>query len=147
MTRPSLSAWFMSMAEVAAQRSTCLRAQVGCAIAVGNRLLAVGYNGAPAGMPHCLDVGCTIGSNGGCTAAHAEANALKWAHDLYIDVIGSTLYVTMQPCLDCARLIVRHDVAKVVYRDAYRKPDGADWLRERGVAVEQLSASDASGSP
>lgn len=141
MTRPSLDEWFLSLAAVAAQRSTCLRAQVGCAIARGNRLLALGYGGSPANDSHCLDVGCEIGDTGGCVRTrgyHAEQNALQWATAIDVCVEGATLYTTLSPCVMCAAAAGHAGIARVVYRDAYRKSDGVDWLREHGVAVEKL---------
>jgi dCMP deaminase len=141
MSRPTIDRWFMSMAEVAAQRSTCLRAQVGCAIAIGNRLLVVGYGGSPKGLPHCLEVGCEIGDTGGCVRTkdhHAEQNALAWARSTGIDVTGATCFTTLSPCTVCAITLHVCGIRRVVYRDAYRKPEAIDWLRERGVTVEQI---------
>lgn len=129
----------MSMAEVAAQRSTCLRAQVGCVLARGNRLLVLGYNGVPSGQDHCDVAGCIIGPSGGCQSSHAEANALGWAKRIGVDVYGSTASVTMQPCLDCARWLHGEGIVRVVYARAYRRTDGVDWLAARGVVVEMLA--------
>lgn len=141
--RPSLDAWFMALAEVAAQRSTCLRAKVGCAIGIGNRLLALGFGGSPAGQPHCTDVGCEIGETGGCVRTknyHAEQNALAWARSTGIDVTGGTCFTTLSPCAVCAITLHVCGIKRVVYRDAYRKSEAIDWLRERGVAVDRLEA-------
>lgn len=139
VTRPSLDRWFLSMAEVAAQRSTCLRAQVGCVLARGNRLLALGYNGVSSGQAHCDVAGCIIGPNGGCQANHAESNALQWAERIGVDVYGGTAFVTMQPCLDCAMELHAEGIVRVVYQRPYRKTDGLEWLVARGVVVDKLA--------
>lgn len=149
--RPSLDTWMMDFAEVAATRGTCLRARVGCAVASGNRLLVVGFAGAPSGQPHCLDVGCEIGPGGGCVRTkghHAEANAIAWARSIDVAIRGATLYSTLSPCIDCAVAIWWAGIARVVYRDAYRKLDGVQWLLERGVPVERLQTVPVdSGTP
>jgi len=125
--RPELDAWFMSLAELVSQRSTCDRAHVGCVLAKGNRLLSVGYAGSAPGAPHCEDVGCDIGPHGGCIrTTHAERNAVANYHGHAGQLLGATAYVTLSPCLDCYRYLRAHGIARVVYGTRYRL--GTDHL-------------------
>lgn len=150
--RPSANTTLMDCALVWAGRSTCGRSQVGVVIASeDNRILVTGYNGAPAGMPHCHHT-CTCGLSApyprvklhedGChftrpceTAVHAEANAIAYAARCGIRVGDATLYTTFSPCLKCAQLIVNAGIIKVVYLAEYRIIDGLDLLATAGVDV------------
>ena len=92
MSRPDWDLYFIRIAREVASRSTCPRAAVGAVITRNNRILATGYNGAPEGMPHCIDEGCSV-VDGHCQRAiHAEANALYMAVINDISVKGATLY-------------------------------------------------------
>lgn len=92
MTRPNWDLYFIRIAKEVASRATCPRAAVGAVIVKDNRILSTGYNGAPAGQPHCEDVGCEI-VDGHChTAVHAESNAIAQAAKHGISVEGATLY-------------------------------------------------------
>jgi dCMP deaminase len=129
----------MSMALVAAQRGTCNRKAIGAVIMLDGRPLSIGYVGSPAGMPHCLDEGCIIGHDGGCIRTqHAEANAIAWAARKGIPLEGSTMFVTVSPCLSCAKLIVNAGIRRVVSLEQYRIVDGFDYLRQAGVDCDIL---------
>lgn len=140
MTRPSLHTCFLQIAAVMATRGTCLRAKVGCVLSRGNRLLVTGYVGSRPGEPHCLDEGCVIGETGGCVRTqHAEMNALQWARDLGVDVRGSTAYVTLSPCLQCASELVASGVVAIYYLTEYRKAEHLETYRKIGITVAQIS--------
>lgn len=131
----------MELAEKWAERSTCPRKSVGAVIVgEGKRVLSQGYNGAPAGHSHCMDVGCREHPvSSGCTrAVHAEMNALLHAYRHGIDLRGTTLYVTVSPCLACASLLVQQGVSHVIYREEYRDPSAVVWLREAGVVCTEV---------
>ncbi|MCO5760313.1 MAG: deaminase [Chromatiaceae bacterium] len=133
----------MQVAETTSWRSTCERNNVGALIVLDGRPLSVGYNGAPAGLAHCQDIGCLIDSSGGCIRTqHAEANAIAWAARKGIAVEGATLYVTLSPCLPCAKLIINAGIARVVYLSPYRDSTGVDYLRMAGVQVEEFPITD-----
>lgn len=92
MSRPDWDLYFIRIAKEVASRSTCPRAAVGAVITKDNRILSTGYNGAPAGEPHCTEVGCDI-VNDHCTrATHAETNAISLAAKHGISLEGATLY-------------------------------------------------------
>lgn len=131
--RPDRDAVLMQHALLVAQRSTCSRLQVGAIIARNGRILSSGYNGAPAGMPHCHHD--LIDANPCTVAVHAEANAIAFAarHGTWVD--GADLYTTDSPCLTCAQLIVNAGIATVHYHRPYRLTLGLDLLDHANVEV------------
>jgi dCMP deaminase len=139
--------------------STCDRNHVGAVIAREGRIISTGYNGAPAGMPHCVhtETGTVTHPDGtvitsrrvspiqllpsapldrGCKLAiHAEANAISYAARNGVAVDGGTAYVTLSPCYACAQLMIAAGLKRVVYDRSYRDPAGIDLLRSAGLAV------------
>lgn len=141
MERVSRDEVCLQIAGVVAQRSTCGRAQVGAVIARGGRVLVTGYNGPPAGLPHCTDPNGCSGDDrlGGCTrAVHAEANAIAYAARYGIRTNDAELYCTHLPCLKCAELIVNAGLTSVYFVHDYRIKDGEQLLREAGIDIVQL---------
>ena len=142
--RPTWDEYFLKITREVAQRSTCLRRQVGALLVLDKRILATGYNGAPKGLAHCLDIGCLrekLGIPPGerqelCRGLHAEMNALLQAASYGIQIGGATLYTTNHPCITCAKMLINCGVRRIVALDDY--PDGLskDILREAGVRVE-----------
>lgn len=117
--RITIDAAAMATAEVWAKRSTCPKRAVGvCITTQDGRVLAVGYNGAPRGMPHCTEVGCAPNADGECTnAVHAEANAIAVSARNGVSLQGAIMYSTCYPCARCAQMMVGAGIAAVVYRD------------------------------
>lgn len=118
----------MSIAKVAALRSTCSRLHVGAVIAQGAHPVSIGYNGAAAGEPHCehtTDEPCSV-------SLHAESNALDFA---YGPVSGGTMYITHAPCFQCAGRLINSQLARVIYGEMYRSIDGILRLQRRGIEV------------
>lgn len=111
------------MARLVASRATCSRRQVGCVLVNARRhVLATGYNGPPAGFPHCIDEPCAgagLPSGTGleaCQAIHAEQNALLQCHDVYaIDAA----YVTTAPCVTCTKLLLNTSCRRIVFSQHY----------------------------
>lgn len=155
MRRPSRDEVLMTMAETIAQRSTCERKQVGALAARDGRVLVLGYNGAPAGMPHCVHLcdcstksrtmpldgahwpTCPAGEP--CTVAvHAEANTIAYAAKHGISLQNSTMYTTCSPCLPCAQIIINCGIVEVNYLEEYRDKAPIQLLREAGLKVWQL---------
>jgi len=124
----------METAHLFAQRSTCDRNAVGVVIAREGRILMTGYNGSPSGLPHCGAGRCD--PSVACTwATHAEQNAIAYAARCGVALVDASMYVTVSPCLACARSIITAGIGEVVYYEAYRDPAGIDLLREAGVSV------------
>lgn len=139
--RPSLDAYFMHIAEIVATRSTCLHRHIGAVIVQGKQIVSTGYNGAPAGHPHCTNIGCArVGVPSGerselCRAAHAEQNAINFAARYGIAIEGATIYTTTYPCSWCAKSIVNAGIKRVVYCEDY--PDKLAKEILENVQVEQ----------
>lgn len=132
LSRPRL---YMGVAELHGQRSTCRRAQVGVTAVRDHRIIASGYVGAPAGMPHCLDLGCDI-ENGGCIrSVHAEANMIAWAAREGISLHNSIFWCTHSPCFNCAKLISNIGIRGLVYKQAYRDNRGVELLINQDIRV------------
>jgi dCMP deaminase len=120
MKRPEFEDIFMELAVSLAQRSHCIKRHVGAVLTKDTRIISIGYNGPPAGTHNCdvefPEQGCDRDSKGGCSLAiHAEQNAILYALKNKATVEGGTLYVTLSPCLACARIIFTTGIVKVVY--------------------------------
>lgn len=144
--RPDWDAYFMGIADLVATRSTCLRRSVGAVLVSDRRLLCTGYNGAPSGLRHCLDVGCLRKQNNIpsgerhelCRGLHAEQNAIIQAALHGISIKDARLYCTNHPCIICAKMIINAGITSVVIRDGYGDPLAVDILEEAGVKVTFL---------
>ena len=144
--RPTWDVYFMDIADLVSKRSTCLRRSVGAVLVKDRRVLATGYNGAPSGLHHCLDVGCLreqLGVPSGerhelCRGLHAEQNAIIQAALHGVSVNGSTLYCTNHPCIICAKMIINAGIITVVAKEDYRDKLAEDILEEAGVEVSRI---------
>jgi dCMP deaminase len=131
--RPTRDEMLMQIAEVVSQRSTCSRAAVGVVVARQGRVLITGYNGAPAGMPHCFHY---EGENEPCeVSVHAEANAVAWAARWGISLEGAELFTTVSSCLNCAKLLINAGITRVISKQQYREAAGLELLRSAGIAL------------
>lgn len=147
MTRPSWESYFMEITRVVATRSTCLRRQVGALLVRDKRILSSGYNGSPRGLEHCLEVGCLreeLGIPSGqrqelCRGLHAEQNAIVHAAYHGINIAGSTLYVTHQPCITCAKMIINAGIEKVIYSGEYPDQRSVELLSQAGISLVPFS--------
>lgn len=135
--RPGWDEYFMQIARTVATRATCPRASVGCVIVREHRILTTGYNGAPRGVAHCTDVGCTMRDSHCIRATHAEANAVVQAALHGINIAESTAYATHQPCINCSKLLISAGVRRIVYETAYPDDVAQALLAEAGVALGQ----------
>ena len=146
MSKPSFDEIYMDLAENLAKRSHCVKAQVGAVLTKDTRIVSLGYNGPPAGTHNCdIDFekdGCPRDSKGSCSLAlHAEQNAILYASKNKVSIEGSTLYVTLSPCISCARVIYTMGIKKVYYLNSYadfkglKTDEGVDFLQKFGVEV------------
>lgn len=144
MARPGWDEYFMEITHLVAKRSTCLRRQVGAVLVKDKNILATGYNGAPSGVAHCLDVGCLrerydVPSGQRhelCRGLHAEQNAIIQAAKHGTNIDGATLYSTTMPCIICSKMIINAGIGRVVYESGYPDDLAAELIRESGVKVE-----------
>jgi dCMP deaminase len=133
--RPGWDEYFMQIAHTVGTRATCPRASVGCVLMRDHRILTTGYNGAPRGVAHCTEVGCTLLNEHCLRATHAEANAVVQGAPYGVSLAGATVYATHQPCVNCSKLLISAGVAKIVYDEAYPDPVASQLLAEAGVAL------------
>jgi len=138
-TRPSWDHYFMSIALQVAKRSTCDRAHVGAIVVKDRRILTTGYNGSPSGLPHCDDAGHLLVDGHCVRTLHAEQNAILQAAYHGVSVQGSAIYVTHQPCLNCAKMIINAGIRRVVYAGQYPDNLARQFLAEAGVSLQQFT--------
>ncbi|MBU1105047.1 MAG: dCMP deaminase family protein [Candidatus Riflebacteria bacterium] len=146
--RPDWDTYFLRIAQLIAQRSTCLRRQVGAVIVRENRLLATGYNGAPNNVPHCfqLPTGCLRESQNIpsgqrqelCRGLHAEQNAILQAAAFGVSLKGGDCYCTHQPCVTCAKMLINAGIKRVVFMGDYPDELSVEMLKEGKITLERL---------
>lgn len=145
--RPTWNEYFMQIAVSASRRSTCLSAAKGAAITVSNRIVAIGYSGAPSGVKSCLEHGYCRKRNLGyehgeghheCLAVHAEANAIVSASRVGINIEGGAIYCTHKPCEGCAKLIINAGINKVFYLNDYKSELAEQMFNEAKVEVIKM---------
>ncbi len=137
----------MSITDLVATRSTCLRRKVGAVLVKDKRILATGYNGAPSGLRHCLEIGCLrerLKVPSGqrhelCRALHAEQNVLIQAAYHGVSVAGAVLYCTNLPCVICTKMLINAGVTTIYYREGYADDLSLDMLNEAGIHLIQLN--------
>lgn len=146
--RPAFDDIYIELAVNLAKRSHCIKRHVGAVLTKDTRIISIGYNGPPSGTHNCDEewpgVGCPRDSKNGCSLAiHAEQNAILYAVKNKTDVEGATLYVTLSPCLACARIIYSVGISRVIYLKSYaafkglQVDEGVDFLNKFGVQCEQ----------
>ena len=147
-TRPSWNEYFLEVATLVAKRSTCLRRKVGAVLVKDKRILATGYNGAPSGLKHCLDIGCLRGRlkipSGErqelCRGLHAEQNALIQASLHGISLKESTFYVTNQPCVICAKMLINAGIKEIVISHGYPDKLARKFLKEAKIKIRTVKS-------
>jgi dCMP deaminase len=147
MARPSWDQYFLTITRQVAERSTCLRAKVGAVIVRDKNILATGYNGAPAGLPHCTDVGCAIyrstNPNGeveeNCfRTIHAEINATTQAAKNGAAIRGAHVYITHSPCIHCFKVLINTGIERVVFEKEYKLASLDELRRYTAVQLEKV---------
>ena len=152
MARPEFDDIYMELAVKIAQRSHCIKRHVGAVLAKETRIVSLGYNGPPAGTHNCdeeyPETGCALDSKGSCSLAiHAEQNAILYAAKNKVNIKGCTLYVSLSPCLSCARIIYSMGISRVVYLNSYAeykglaKDEGLEFLDKFGVTTDKYQGS------
>lgn len=139
--------YFMTITRQVAERSTCNRAKVGAVIVRDKNILATGYNGAPAGMPHCTDVGCLIYQSRNPSGdmeencfrtIHAEINAIAQAAKNGSTIKDASIYVTHTPCIHCLKVLVNTGIKNIYYETPYKIQTLDEILRTTRVSLEQV---------
>ena len=144
LTRPDSDEYFLKVASVVAERSTCRRHHVGAVAVRDKHILATGYNGAPSGFEDCLELGCLrdeLGIPSGerqeiCRGIHAEQNVIIQATLHGVSLEGSTIYATHTPCILCAKMLVNAKIGRFVSFGKYSDNSFIDLFREAGIEVD-----------
>ncbi|HOJ43231.1 MAG TPA: cytidine/deoxycytidylate deaminase family protein [Syntrophorhabdaceae bacterium] len=144
--RPDWDNYFMEIARIVSKRSTCIRRQVGALIVKGKRILSTGYNGAPKGLKHCVDVGClrekmNIASGERhelCRGLHAEQNAIIQAALHGVSINGAEIYSTHLPCSICMKMIINAGITKVTYLDGYPDELSMELIKESNIKLKKI---------
>lgn len=149
MPRPSWDEYFIGLTRSVAERATCDRGKSGCVIVKDKRILSTGYVGSPPGMPHCDEVGHLmkkiLDEEGNMTShcvrtIHAEQNAIMQAAKFGISIEGSTIYVKMEPCAICAKMIVAAGIKRVVTEKRYHAgKETRELFRQAGIELMVLN--------
>jgi len=146
--RPSWPEYFMTITRQVAERSTCPRAKVGAVIVRDKNILATGYNGAPAGLPHCTDVGCLLYTSKtpsgeveeNCyRTIHAEINAIAQAAKNGTSIRNADIYVTHTPCIHCFKVIINTGIQRVYYVKDYKRHTLTEILATTDVQLVQVA--------
>ena len=139
-SQADLDRTYIKMAREWASLSKAKKLQVGCLIVKDGAIISDGYNGTPKGFNNqCEDIDYFNQLVTRKEVLHAESNAITKLAKSTQSSIGSTMYITTAPCIDCAKLIIQSDIIRVVYSDFYRSKAGIKLLKKAGIKVEQCS--------
>ncbi len=145
-SRLSIDEYFLKIASVVAERSTCLRHHVGAVAVRDKHILTTGYNGAAAGLRDCLELGCLrdeLDIPSGtrheiCRAIHAEQNVIVQAALHGVSLLGATIYCTHSPCVLCAKMLINARIARFVTYGSYSEETFTDLFEEAGIGFDVL---------
>ena len=152
--RPTWDEYFLMLAKLAATRSTCLAFPVGAVIVKNRQVLATGYNGSPSGTAHCTAQGycypglisCDASKTMPSRAVHAEANAIAQAAKHGISTDNAIIYVTLEPCLSCLKLVISAGIKEVFYETAFNSGSSLlvrdSFIADGLVKLQQIQLSD-----
>ncbi len=145
--RPSWDQYFLTITRQVAERSTCKRAKVGAVIVRDKNILATGYNGSPAGLPHCTEVGCLIYESKtpsgeieeNCyRTIHAEMNAIAQAAKNGVGIRDAAIYVTHTPCIHCMKVLINTGIKQIFYEKEYKIHTVRDLLASTDVTLSKV---------
>jgi dCMP deaminase len=142
--RPTWHQYFLTITRNVAERSTCTRAKVGAVIVRDKNILATGYNGAPAGMPHCIDAGCLVYTSRTPTGEveencfrtiHAEINAIAQAAKNGASIRDADIYITHTPCIHCVKVLINTGIRRIFYEREYKRATIEELLRGANIEL------------
>jgi dCMP deaminase len=153
-SRPDWGPYFMEIARIVSMRSTCLRRNVGAVIVKDKRILASGYNGAPSGLKHCVEVSClrekmNIASGERhelCRGLHAEQNAIIQAAYHGVSINGAGLYCTHLPCSICIKMLINAGIQEIYYEEGYPDDLSLDMIAESKIKLTKLEPEEIARS-
>jgi len=144
INRPEIDEYFLKVASVVSERSTCRRHHIGAVAVRDKHILATGYNGAPSGLKDCIELGCLrdeLNIESGtrheiCRAIHAEQNVIIQAALHGISLSGATIYATHSPCILCAKMLVNAKIKRLVTFGSYADDSFKELFKEAGIKFE-----------
>ncbi len=136
--RPSWDEYFLKLAMLVSERSTCPRMHCGCVLVKNKQILSTGYNGSIPGEEHCEDVGCLVVDNHCVRTIHAEMNAIIQCSSNGISSEGATAYVTNMPCTNCAKALIAAGINEVVIFSDYHDTLAEDFFKSAKVKLRRL---------
>lgn len=145
--RPGWDEYFLEVAHLVSKRATCLRRRVGAVLVKDKKILATGYNGAPSGLKHCIDIGCLrekLKIPAGerhelCHGLHAEQNVILQAALYGTSTKDSILYITNQPCIICAKMLINAGIKEIVVSAGYPDKLAKKILKAAEIKVRRIS--------
>ena len=156
MTQQELDTYYIKVAQICSENSKANKLKVGAIIVKDQQIISDGFNGTPSGFDNqCEDVKhkkldrCSLCSQEHCEGCdnielltrpevmHAESNAITKCAKYGKATLGSTIYITHTPCIECAKLIIQAGIKRVVYKNFYKSIAGVEILRKSGIIVEQ----------
>jgi dCMP deaminase len=146
--RKSWDQYFMDIADIVAHRATCSRAKIGAVIVREKNIVATGYNGSPAGHPHCTEVGCLIyvsrnpdgEEEENCfRTIHAEINAIAQAAKSGVKIDGADIYITSSPCYHCLKTLINTGIKRIFYRKPYKIDKIRPLLENSDIQLIQVT--------
>ena len=146
--RPGWDEYFMKVAFLVCERSTCLRRRVGAVLVKDKRILSTGYNGAPKGISHCEVVGCLrekMGVPSGqrheiCRGLHAEQNVILQAASFGVSTKESIIYITNTPCSICAKMVINAGIKEVIIASEYPDEMAIELLKQAGIVLRKIKS-------
>lgn len=135
--RPTRADMLLSIAYLVSERSTCTRLHVGAVASLNGRVLVTGYNGAPAGTPHCTHPPGEVCQR----SVHAEANIVAYAARYGVSLAGCEIYATDSPCYNCACLLINAGISTVVFNRRYRDDSGLILMADVGISVYHVNTT------
>ena len=128
---------FLNIAKEVSTLSYCVRAKVGCVIVKNSNVISFGYNGTPSGMDNCCEETIDGKLVSKSEVLHAESNAILKATKMGFSTDGATMYVTLSPCKDCAKLIIQAGIKKVVYSELFYRDNGSVEFLKQFIDIEE----------
>lgn len=136
--RPSWDNYFLKLAMLVSERSTCPRMHCGCVLVRDKQILSTGYNGSIPGGVHCEDEGCLVVDNHCIRTIHAEMNAILQCSTHGISTAGATAYVTNMPCTNCAKALIAAKIKEIVIFSDYHDTMAEKFFFDAGVAIRRM---------
>jgi len=136
-SRPSWDDYFLKLAMLVSERSTCPRMHCGCVLVRGRQILSTGYNGSIPGGLHCEDAGCYVVDNHCIRTIHAEMNAVIQCSAHGISTFGATAYITNMPCTNCSKALIAAKIKEVVIFSDYHDTLAEEFFENAGIVIRR----------